>query len=75
MTIKRLPLEAVFWHFAGHRRQPSWNPFKAGCWFGDGHSWFFGLRGVWGLLRRFSEGLVAAVLVSSGVGREAEVGG
>ena len=36
--------------------------------------WFFGLRGVWGLLPRFSEGLVAAVLVSSGVGREAEVG-
>ena len=36
---------------------------------------FFGLRGVLGFLRRFSEGLVTVGLVSSDVRRQAEVGG
>ena len=62
--VQAPPWKTVFGFLPGIAAKPFWR------WSG----WFFGLRGVLGLLRRSSEGLVAVVLVSSGVGREAEVG-
>ena len=72
--VQAPPWKTVFGFLPGIAAKPSWKLFKAGCRSGDSQGWFFGLRGVWGLLWRFSQVLVAAVLVSSGVGREAEVG-
>ena len=61
MTVTRLPLEAVFGLLPGSAAKPSWKPFKPGCRSGDIQRWFFGLRGIYGLLGRFSEGLALPV--------------
>ena len=60
--VQAPPWKTVFIFLPGIAAKPSWKLFKAGCRSGDSQGWFFGLRGVWGLLWRFS------------VGREAEVG-